>query len=556
MKISYLYKISIALLVASAISCGGSSNDATGNGDDGTTYSVTVTDPVNQQQRTSHSLSADNFEVAIVDESGNVIEVVTITSDNITEFPNGSYGIYVPGNPRLDCVIVVDISGPITVTVGNPLPPQALYAPTTAIDVDIDVQSTVAYQSFIESVETVFSDYTIEEVEELVNEVQLAEITALTNGQTLEDYLLEVEIQVGAIIDAAIQILGDSTPSDVNALLESSGGAYDVYSDYGFGSGSLYFENFFVDSETGVFDIQGYYYTGSELVAEPFYDCTINNDCEYLLTANGWVQETNENLARTTNSDGSITLANSVESYTLSNAVMVDLSGLNMVAHFSGVSNNVALGIPLSAVFSAGAEWHNLDVNINSGSYYIYPEDQPYIISGDGNAANDGAGITITTASDIVVNSASTIVNPLNITGIRTYDFYVTGSSNAILEFVSGGVLNFYDDQGQLAGAGTWELRTLNGEEILVVLTIPANITSYAYSITDEEIIYSVLNNQLISGYHTVDDTINLDWYNEIVINDLVSVYVSPNSILAASSTRNGSRDIRRSKKLFKALRD
>ena len=535
------YFILLSSLIVSG--CGGSGDtDATDTTNSGRSlFKVTVNDPVSQKKltRSNHALTENNFEVAVVDVNGIVIEVVTITSENIIDFGNGSYGIYVPGNPRLDCVIVADISGTITVTVGNPLPANALYAPTTTLDVDIDVQSTLAYQSFLETV-TSFSDYTNEEVDNLINQIQEINVQLPQFGQTLEEYLALVELQVSLAIDLEIQIINNAVVGDLAALLEADG-AYDLevyYSQFG---SDVSYSHFVADSVLSELTVENYFFNGTSFVLEAPYDCTTYSECEYVLSSTGWVKESNSNTISYDSSNNVVSVTDGIFNYVLTSLV-IDLSAQNMTTYALGSGDSDAGNLLApSATFSSGAEAHRVAVTEVIGGYTVNEDMQAYVISGDGNALNDGEGISINSLDEIIVASASTVQAPFSITGIRSYDFYATGTfSGLILEFVASGVLNFYtSNEGQFVGAGTWVRNQLNGEDVLVVLTLPSNVETYV-AFTESNVIFSIVNNVLLQGDKTVDGSyFTLNWYNKIAFDDFINNLSFNEQVLEARANKN-----------------
>jgi len=519
--------------------CGGSSDtETTDTSNTGRSlFTVTVNDPVTQKKlpHSTRALTEENFEVAVVDVNGIVIEVVTISSENIIDFGNGSYGIYVPGNPRLDCVIVADISGTITVTVGNPLPANVLYAPTTTFDVDIDVQSTLAYQSFLETV-TSFTDYTLEVVENLINQIQNVEITLPVLGQTLEAYLALVELQVGALIEAEIDIINSGTVGDVAALLEGNG-AYDLevyYSDFG---SDIWYSHFQANALTSAFTIDEYIFNGKSFVLDDPYDCTVNSECEYILTSTGWVKESGSEVFSYSNLDGAVIVSNDIYNYVLT-SVVIDLSDKNMATFALGSDDIDAVDLlPPTATFSTGAELHRVTIVEPAGSYTVNEDSPAYVISGDGISTNDGTDLSITTLDDIIVATIAEIQSPSYITGIRSYEFFVSGTfGSLILEFVQSGVLNFYtSDTAELVGSGTWERQLLNGEDILVVLSHPESVFSYT-DLFDTNAIFGLVDNVILEGEkRRVGHYITLDWYNDTAFSDFID-NLTFNSILEIRS--------------------
>jgi len=507
--------------------CSGSDTEADESPNAGRTlFTVTVSDPVTQKRitRSNHALSDENFEVAVVDEAGVVIEVVTITAENIIDFGNGSYGIYVPGNPRLDCVIVADISGTITVTVGSPLPAGSLYAPTTSLNVDIDVQSTLAYQNFLETVID-FTDYTIDEVENLVNQVQSVDITLPLDGQSLEEYLLAVEAQISAAIETEIEFIISGTDGDIATLLEGAGG-HDLEVFFN-GSGSdLFYVYYSANPDTLEFFVDTYFFSNGGFV-KSVNNCVIDEDCEYILSPTGWVKESaTESFSYVKTANG-IRVNDGTFDYDLTSQV-VDLSAKNMAVHTLGTEDAYGADLlPITAVFSSGAEYHRVTVISNNPNYYLDESEQAYIITGDGDPGNDGQGVTISNLDELIVSSATEFPVLINTTGIVSAHFYEPGTFGSLhLEFVSSGALNFYRAATtELIGSGTWEHRQVNGEDILVVLSYPEGVGSYSYE-SNELTIFSIVNNVVLQGYKESDDSAAIvSVYNQIAFDDYIQSY-------------------------------
>lgn len=257
-KFIYLFTI-ICTSVVLIAGCGGSSSSGSSDplGDTGipttTTFTVAVDVPNAFQQVVMRdmslpermlnfvlpgayavdgsSLTADNFAVTIVDPDGKVVEVVEIAVENISQNADGTWEIIVPGDTRFDCLVVVDINEPITLTVGNPLPADTVYAPTTAAGIDIDVASTAAYQEFLASLpETItsFAGYdklSVDEIEEIINLAQEVALPAISQGQTLEQYLATVSLLVQNVVKQSVELAINSTDTTgtVASMLQGGG---------------------------------------------------------------------------------------------------------------------------------------------------------------------------------------------------------------------------------------------------------------------------------------------------------------------------------------------
>lgn len=179
-------KIRLACFVSTLTllpACGGDSDSNqshTGTEDTGTTsFKVSVDAPSQlltaNQARASfgllsqayaedvNDLTRDNFAVAVIDDKGEVIETVTLDSDSWQQESDGTYTITLPGGERLDCVVLVALDdGTPAVQLGKSLPTDVLLAPTTSEQLQVDLNSSVAYQAILNEITSVngWGDYT------------------------------------------------------------------------------------------------------------------------------------------------------------------------------------------------------------------------------------------------------------------------------------------------------------------------------------------------------------------------------------------------------------
>ncbi|RKZ58502.1 MAG: hypothetical protein DRQ44_14630, partial [Gammaproteobacteria bacterium] len=281
-----------------------------------------------------NDLTAANFAVTIVDINGNVVEVVEVAASDISQNPDGSWEISVPGDPRLDCVIVADLDSPVSVTVGSPLPADVVYAPTTAPTIDIDIQSTAAYQGFLNNLPATvtsfaeLTDISVAEVEAIINSAQTVELPPIQLGQTLDQYvqtaIAVVEEVIVAEVNAAVSSttgnLADATTNGIYWFESeiSNDGTYDYidYIEYGV-------------LQEGVNEAM-YQHNGTEFVPSPVEGDTY-------LTSNGW-ETISDVFTVSANPDGSATFSSASNLLTIqyisTSVQTVDVTGLDIRPFF------------------------------------------------------------------------------------------------------------------------------------------------------------------------------------------------------------------------------
>ena len=184
-----------SVILGSSLALGGcldSSSDSSSQGNSDTSrFEFKVHDPSNGQLASSFmgrsakqlmgmlipeahaALGDQNIQVAIVDYDGVVIQLVTPT-EPLQQEADGTYVVILEGGVRLDCVLLVTLDGPSDIKVGDRIDETgALYTPTvdTSAPLDIDLASTIAFDLFIEEVES-FDNITPSEVDTLIEGAQ------------------------------------------------------------------------------------------------------------------------------------------------------------------------------------------------------------------------------------------------------------------------------------------------------------------------------------------------------------------------------------------------
>jgi len=137
----------------------------------------------------AHADEIQNIQVAIVDANGKVLQLVT--PKTLTQEADGTYVVELEGGERLDCVILVKLgTEPNDIEVGDELDPKEyLFTPTVDDEevLDINLASSIAFDLFLEEVET-FDNVSPTEVDRLIEGAQeLIEESGLTTASSTEE---------------------------------------------------------------------------------------------------------------------------------------------------------------------------------------------------------------------------------------------------------------------------------------------------------------------------------------------------------------------------------
>ncbi len=238
---SAILKSAVAVAILGLSACGGGSSNNSGNdnnGNDGqgneatTTLNVNVEVPSSLEMQVassmpveqtlfqrfaglfinnavavdvSNQLQPEDFRVLILDDQGNVVEDLTDQAV-ITAFPSGGFGITVPGDPRVDCIILADLGNNIE-----------LMAPASQEDVLIDPVISYAYQQIVNQAQADpnfdWDNFSINEVNDFVDEVEaLVEMAGgIESVNSFAEVFTMLDGSVGELVD---DIVGDISDVD------------------------------------------------------------------------------------------------------------------------------------------------------------------------------------------------------------------------------------------------------------------------------------------------------------------------------------------------------
>lgn len=331
------------------------------------------------------ALTSENFAVVIVDLEGNVVERISVDEHDITYREDGTYLINVPGDPRLDCLIITNLSAPVVlpeVANINSLA-DVLFAPATTDDVDIDLGSTAGYINFLDQLlqstdggATAFADLNLDVhnpddlalVESIINNVQ-----TVINNQVVVGYdsiaeavaALQTSV-VDVVKQEALNIAHPAPPQTNVANSIQQGGIYWYegaeldYIVYGEIAGTAAEKLYRYHS--GTFESYDYNYLGN-----------------FILSDGAWVHSTDTVAAYTFNEDGSATLVDPAtldNAYRLQHTLSFNLAGRKIADYFYANFNTRALANLLdpNATFSEGALGLRLNVTSLNDHYSLWYE--------------------------------------------------------------------------------------------------------------------------------------------------------------------------------------
>jgi hypothetical protein len=317
------------------------------------------------------TLTADNFAVVVVDLAGNVLERVSLKPSDIRKNTDGTWSIQVPGNPRLDCLIVADITKPIVLPVASNINQEGLVlAPTTEVDLELDIASTAAFKSFINELggTGTFESLNIDPknaaqvtlLKDLVDAIQEnIENQTFTGFNTVEAAVASIKTVVAEVVKQEVLNIKNPAQGTLVTAIDAEGGLhfYEIDEDE---DGN---EKVSYNALIGTAPIKDYRFNGAEFKEEPADD-----NRELLLSNGSWVLPSNTSKVKTRNADGSIVLHDTVavdENATLTAIQSISLTGRNIVDMLSAnidTENFAQSFMNPNAVFGAGAAAYRIQV--------------------------------------------------------------------------------------------------------------------------------------------------------------------------------------------------
>ena len=434
-----------------------------------TKVSMKVAGSTSVRQKTEETeLTAENFKVVLVNLDGSIAEEIPVLASQITKRSDGSYSINVPGVPRLDCVIIADISKPVVLpTTGSLFDTDLLLAPTTDTELDLDLGSTVAYAELLDQLggtgtfDSIASKLNVSDASQLqalkdliVNVQQTIENQVFTS-LTLEAAKAAIKTAVTDIITQEVQNINSQVESTLVTALASGGGIhwYD----------GLTLGEVFHGAITSSQAEQQYYYNGTSF---ELYENDYSPDM--MLSSSAWVVSADRVSVFSSNQDGSVTLTDSLATQAQINAKAAqayNLEGRNIAEFFNANTATKALAgiVDPSSTFGAGATGYRINLTAQTDEYRLWYNagDETGVCEFDADKnANDYGG------------SCETVNGQVWNTG-GWWDFSMAFTSLNNL---------FSTDAGAAAsGSKLLNISWLGGQQISVQLINDANKTAHYY---------------------------------------------------------------------------
>ncbi len=164
-------------------------------------------------------LLPEDFRVVVINPDGSEEDLTA--QAQITQNSDGTYSVIVPGDPRVDCIIIADLANDVE-----------LFAPTTALEVQINPVTTYAYQQVLNRALAdpafTWTDFSNQEIEAYVDEVEAAieaqgGVDALTFSD-IDELLDAIDTEVDDIAEDLIDDI--ELPQASNEQLTALAGDY------------------------------------------------------------------------------------------------------------------------------------------------------------------------------------------------------------------------------------------------------------------------------------------------------------------------------------------
>lgn len=330
---------------------------------------------------TPSDLAADNFAVVVVDLAGNVLERITLKPSDISKNPDGTWSIRVPGNPRLDCLIVADITKPIVLPVaGNINQSGLVFAPTTEENLDVGIASTAAFKTFIDELggtgtfESLNIDpkdaAQVQVLQDLVDNIQEnIENQTFTGFSTVEAAVTSIKTIVTDVVKQEVLNIKNPTQSTLVSAIQSEGGLHWYESDDDDDGSRKIYHGSLIGSDP----MKKYVFNGAE-----FKEDLDEENRELLLSNGAWVLPSDIEKIKTLNADGSLVLQDTValdDIVTVTAIQSVSLAGRKIVDMLSANIDTKDFAQSFmnpNAVFGAGANAYRIQASNSEEDYDHY----------------------------------------------------------------------------------------------------------------------------------------------------------------------------------------
>lgn len=489
----------------------------------------------------AESVPRENLAVVFINLAGDVVNIIPLDENNSTfNAQENLWSITVAGCPRLDCIVIANPNGPVTLTTGANVfssYPDALLAPTTGAQTEISLASTATYQSLLSDLGGTgsFADAGINVSDStqllalnrlIENTQRLLDEQGLPPANNIAAALVQVKQQVSPLTQAeAGNIQNQLNPSEYSLAqaVQTGGGIFWFEAE----SDEVIYGGF-----TGTEKEKEYYLEGDKFVPVPDSEFTP----DLILTAIGWKSANDRLHVETQNADGSITLlATGVpeDQISLKASQTINLAERNIAGFLAGNGNTFNLQelVNPASSFGANALAYRANLVSTSGSYglWYHPGNETGVCPWDTSKnANDYGGNCETVNgwdwSNENHSNSDFIMAFDNLNDIKSPDLN-PGEVGAVIIPISWGdgediavqlvdnaqkTARYYRFIGYttsiLIGEGTWSnitLPHLTAQQNGIAIDVPDNVLNQGdFSSDDRHIIFVEHNGHVRRGYH------------------------------------------------------
>lgn len=328
-------------------------------------------------------LTDANFAVITIDLAGKVLEKKTIDKLSIQQSDFSNAQISLTATPSVNTLLVVDIEKPFNLSVGSTIKNKALlYTPLTNHNISLSLFTTAAYNSYLtelggqgtftEAKVNVTDTKQLQQLQYLIkNANDYIHDTDYLGYGLIEDQLLAINTQIGALVKQSLYNSAHSTQGSVVDLV-SNGGMYLYSAD----QDALNFQEMTYSILKGKEPSKSLTYNNQKNLFEP----TINEENEYMIYSlgkSGWVDTQGTQQVYNYNNDNSVTISPSgAPGFDIVHAPIqaADISGLNIKTFLELTHSTHGLSqvVDSTKIFPADSKIYLIGASIPNKNYMLY----------------------------------------------------------------------------------------------------------------------------------------------------------------------------------------
>lgn len=479
------------------------------------------------------SLPLNQLAVVVVDLAGNVVRTIPLNETNSTQNEDGSWSISVPGFPQLDCIVIANLDGPITVfDIGDNVfdDSNLLFTPTTEEDLEVSLASTAAYQNLLDELggegtfESLGLDVTdpaqLAVLNNLIETVQeVLEGQAFVGATSIADALAQVQGQVQTIVQVEAENITTPTPDSTLAAAAQAGSVYWFES---FEPSDILYGVLSQENPEAEFEFDG----------NQFVQITEDDTGDLMLNNGEWVVTADTFLIGELNEDGSVTLTDATgpEQINVKSTQNIGLAGrtISTFVNAYGDLRGMVDALNPTATFATGSIAYRVDLTVVNDliSLWYEPGNETGVCPWDSQKnANDYGGNCDTLSGWTWVEGQAfptygmayqsvAAIKSADVAGTATGSVMVGinwpgGNETITVQLVNNTekTANYYSydysaNIADLVGTGTWSDLTLPGiegaEAAAISIEIPETVLAAGDFFEDERRMIFALNDGFV----------------------------------------------------------